>query len=170
MRPRFQRQNGLWLPKRELFNPRAMLQYPGQHEWPGGLVRPWLPARTQVIDMSACPCCDDDCAAILGLDLLATVTDETGDCGCLPATVTLVWTPAALDWRGVEDPVCGQGLEWIFSCSPGPVFGISLACGSEIAVPPVDSYTPSPFEVVFLAEYLSGSCCTGTFTVTVTIL
>lgn len=183
--PRFQRQNGLWLPRRELFAPRAMLQYPGQHEWSGGLVRPWLPARSVSFDMSCTGCCDesssssqsasessqsDFCESIQGADLLATVTDETGDCTCLPATVTLVWTPAALDWRGVEDPICGQGLEWIFSCNPGPTFGISLACGAEIDVPPVDSSTLSPFEVVFLAEYTSGSCCTGTFTVTVTIL
>ncbi len=116
------------------------------------------------------PCC---CASYLNCDchpansLFATFSNITG-CSCLTGVGTITLTNGGTQWSGSQ---AGTG------CSNGGTVHVELKCATgnwQIAVycigasfQTVGSFTCNPFEVR-IDSYTALSCCTGTFTITIT--
>lgn len=120
-------------------------------------------------------CCPDD---ELPADLLVTISAKTGDCDCLPDTMTLsriepVEPPVNAEWQGQFD-ACETTNNFTLRCMEPDedhetcwwtFENASFAVTSEIV-----SSSCNPFELVFDVDNSVGATnCTGTFRVTITI-
>ena len=106
-------------------------------------------------------CCDE-----IGVPstLTATISNKTGDCSCLPATVTLTWNGVS-QWAGAYAG-CG-GCALALECIDG-VWQLASASCTFVTSPA--SVSCFPLELVFNANNGGGGYtnCTGTYTVTIT--
>jgi hypothetical protein len=80
-RPAFVKKGGLWLPRREITAPKALLQHPSEHEW-SGFWKPWKPLLYPTFDLSCMPCCSGECCEPFDCPLPYLSVAVSGDaCG-----------------------------------------------------------------------------------------
>ena len=87
----------------------------------------------------------------------------------VPTSVPLVWNPPALRWKSAAFTVCGTGGQFLFlDCTSG-VWTLTPGLSSCVQFPNANPTTSpcSPFVLTF--NGLTGTCCVGFFTVTITI-
>lgn len=94
--------------------------------------------------------------------LSVAITNKTGDCTCLPDTVTITWDDVDR-WYNDYDEGCPCAFNLL--CEDG-LFQITEA--SCAASPTLVSYTRFPFQLVFDVDNALGSQCTGTYRATIT--
>ena len=100
-RPAFEKRGGLWLPKREITAPSALLQHPSEEEW-SGFWKPWKPLLYPSFDLSCMPCCAGGNCCDPWTYPLPNLTVTVGGDACAaggPFTLT-PYVPGS----GVEDP------------------------------------------------------------------
>ena len=105
------------------------------------------------------------CPGAIPLTLHATYTGAV----TVPTSVPLVWNPAALRWESAAFTVCGIGSQFLFLDCTGGVWTLTPGLSTCVQFPNANPTTSpcSPFVLTF--NGLSGTCCVGTFTVTITI-
>jgi hypothetical protein len=95
--------------------------------------------------------------------LLATVTNKTGECTCMPDTLPLVYNPDDQHWTSAVYSDCQADCEMNLECLAGK-WNMGTAscdtCGEPVSI------NDDPFELVF--DCVAADQCTGTYRVTVT--
>lgn len=115
----------------------------------------------------AAACCALACISHEFANATATVTDETGDCTCIPGTLTRNSQGTDVCQFAVPGAATcsGTGTTVTLSCSMG-IYAVSSPFFTAV----VESFNPSPFTLVALLTDTGavGRPCTGTFRVTIT--
>jgi hypothetical protein len=106
-------------------------------------------------------CCPDD---LLPETLTVTVSGETGDCACLPATMTLTWDVVTTSWKRAGSGTCADP-DLTLDCGFGTQWSLASTVCNFNRNP--TSTSCAPFELVFNAPTIT-NCCTGSATFTVT--
>lgn len=129
-------------------------------------------------------CCRFDCNGAGGTTptpdpLTATLTDKTGDCGCLPSSVTLNFGGPSCDWTGSGATTCGSPdpgpLLLTVVCTPTPPdcsndnWELLAGCGVAPGGFPLTVVSCNPLILQSGVIDVPGTaCCSGTFKVTIT--
>lgn len=183
----FRARSGLWLPRRGLELPKALLRggYPSEAEW-AGLWRPWQPAlMPQTFDMSCLPCCQG--ATCAECDPCLDDAGYPGSCDDLSSEFTGGITGSATlirdnclqgDWSYGRTPYpltdgCGDGTwtsldEVCVYCDGDRIwasFGAAAAgCHTQTGPIEADEWTCDPFTASFsltTEEDTPGDCPCG---------
>ena len=182
----FRSRSGLWLPRKDVTLPKALLRggYPSEAEW-GGLWRPWTPAlMPKTFDMSCLPCCgggtsccceeqicvDDGMGGLTCDNLKATITnvslcDGTGCFGAAVEVNPLVFNGTDC-WENAGPIALGCGEElsnFALCCNFGGTceWSVSFACGGAVFSnsDPGTLVSCDPVEITFDDVCAVGSAC-----------
>ena len=159
-----------------LFNGVPMIM-DATHHPNSAIGKPMRKQEGQSLDPACCCrcCCNfDDCGGTVPTPATLTATlITTGDCSCLPASVSLPQVGATCSWDSGTTVQCGETFKIVLSCEfgtpPNCPWSVSFVCDLPQAIEEIEEISCDPLYIKFTPfTPLSVACCTGTVQIIIT--